>query len=89
MLNIVFLDRTGIPATHNIPRPSFPHNWVEYDRTSADETFERAKDADIIVTSKVLLGRELLAKLPKLKLIAITATGTNNVDLVAAKELGI
>ncbi|MDO9959947.1 2-hydroxyacid dehydrogenase [Glaesserella parasuis] len=89
MLNIVFLDRTGIPATHNIPRPSFPHNWIEYDRTSAEETYERAKDADIVITSKVLFGRELLAKLPKLKLIAITATGTNNIDLVAAKELGI
>lgn len=88
-LNIVFLDRTGIPATHEIPRPSFPHHWTEYDRTSAEETFERAKEADIIITSKVLLGRELLEKLPKLKLIAITATGTNNVDLVAAKELGI
>ncbi len=88
-LNIVFLDRTGIPATHDIPRPSFAHNWIEYAHTSADQTFERAKDADIIVTSKVLLGRELLARLPKLKLIAITATGTNNVDLVAAKELGI
>lgn len=89
MLNIVFLDRTGIPTTHNIPRPSFPHNWIEYDRTSAEETYERAKDADIVITSKVLFGRELLAKLPKLKLIAITATGTNNIDLVAAKELGI
>lgn len=89
MLNIVFLDRTGIPATHNIPRPSFPHNWIEYDRTSAEETYERVKDADIVITSKVLFGRELLAKLPKLKLIAITATGTNNIDLVAAKELGI
>ncbi|MCT8848132.1 2-hydroxyacid dehydrogenase [Glaesserella parasuis] len=89
MLNIVFLDRTGIPATHNIPRPPFPHNWIEYDRTSAEETYERAKDADIVITSKVLFGRELLARLPKLKLIAITATGTNNVDLVAAKELGI
>lgn len=89
MLNIVFLDRTGIPATHNIPRPSFPHNWIEYDRTSAEETYERAKDADIVITSKVLFGRELLAKLPKLKLIAITATGTNNIDLVVAKELGI
>ena len=89
MLNIVFLDRTSIPATHNIPRPSFPHNWIEYDRTSAEETYERAKDADIVVTNKVLFGRELLAKLPKLKLIAITATGTNNIDLVAAKELGI
>ncbi|AUI66244.1 MULTISPECIES: 2-hydroxyacid dehydrogenase [Glaesserella] len=89
MLNIVFLDRTGIPATHEIPRPTFPHNWIEYDRTSAEETYDRAKDADIIITSKVLFGRELLAKLPKLKLIAITATGTNNIDLVAAKELGI
>ncbi|OOH92438.1 glycerate dehydrogenase [Pasteurellaceae bacterium 15-036681] len=89
MLNIVFLDRTGIPATHEIPRPSFEHTWTEYDTTSAEQTFERAKDADIVVTSKVLFGRELMAKLPKLKLIAITATGTNNVDLVAAKELGI
>ncbi|MDH2997628.1 glycerate dehydrogenase [Pasteurellaceae bacterium LFhippo2] len=89
MLNIVFLDRTGIPATHEIPRPSFEHSWTEYDTTSAEQTFERAKDADIVVTSKVLFGRELMAKLPKLKLIAITATGTNNVDLVAAKELGI
>lgn len=89
MLNIVFLDRTGIPATHNIPHPTFPHTWIEYDRTSADETFERVKDADIVITSKVLFGRELMARLPKLKLIAITATGTNNVDLVAAKEFGI
>lgn len=89
MINIVFLDRTGIPASHNIPRPTFPHNWVEYDRTSADETFERTKDADIVVTSKVVFNRELMEKLPKLKLIAITATGTNNVDLIAAKELGI
>lgn len=89
MLTIVFLDRTGIPATHEIPRPNFAHQWIEYDRTSADQTYERAKDADIIITSKVLLTRELLAKLPKLKLIAITATGTNNVDMAAAQELGI
>ncbi|MDH2925217.1 glycerate dehydrogenase [Nicoletella semolina] len=89
MYNIVFLDRSGIPENHPIPRPNFPHSWVEYHSTSAQQTYERAKDADIIVTSKVLLGRELLEKLPKLKLIAITATGTNNVDLVAAKELGI
>lgn len=88
-MNIVFLDRTGIPATHSIPRPTFPHTWVEYDKTSADETFERVKNADIIITSKVILNRELLAKLPQLKLIAITATGTNNVDLNAAEEFGI
>ena len=89
MLNIVFLDRTGLPASHEIPRPSFPHNWLEYDRTSPEQTYERAKDANIIITSKVVFDREMLAKLPKLKLIAITATGTNNIDLAAAKERGI
>ena len=88
-MNIVFLDSTAIPKHIPIPRPSFPHNWVEYEYTSADQTIERAKDADIIITSKVILSREVLQQLPKLKLIAITATGTNNVDLDAAKELGV
>ena len=88
-MNIVFLDRTGIPASHDIPRPSFPHTWTEYDRTLPEETFERTKDADIVVTSKVVFDRDLLSRLPKLKLIAITATGTNNIDLDAAKDLGI
>jgi len=64
-------------------------NWVEYEYTSAEQTIERAKDADIIITSKVILSRDVLQQLPKLKLIAITATGTNNVDLDAAKELGV
>ena len=86
-MNIVFLDSTAIPKHIPIPRPSFPHNWVEYEYTSAEQTIERAKDADIIITSKVILSREVLQQLPKLKVIAITATGTNNVDLDAAKEL--
>ena len=88
-MNIVFLDRTSIPASHDIPRPSFPHTWTEYDRTLPEETFERSKDADIVVTNKVVFDRELLSRLPKLKFIAITATGTNNIDLDAAKDLGI
>ena len=88
-MNIVFLDRTSIPASHDIPRPSFPHTWTEYDRTLPEETFERTKEADIVVTNKVVFDRELLSRLPKLKLIAITATGTNNIDLDAAKDLCI
>ena len=88
-MNIVFLDRASIPASHDIPRPSFPHSWTEYDRTLPEETFERSKDADIVVTNKVVFDRELLSRLPKLKFIAITATGTNNIDLDAAKDLGI
>jgi Lactate dehydrogenase and related dehydrogenases len=88
-MNIVFLDSTGIPASHHIPSFSFPHQLTEYAHTPAEQVLERAKDADIIITSKVILNHEILSQLPKLKLIAVTATGTNNIDLMAAKALGI
>lgn len=88
-MNIVFLDSTGIPASHRIPSFSFPHQLTEYAHTAAEQILERAKDADIIITSKVILNHEILSQLPKLKLIAVIATGTNNIDLVAAKALGI
>ncbi|CDF99737.1 2-hydroxyacid dehydrogenase [Avibacterium paragallinarum] len=88
-MKIVFLDSTAIPKHIPIPRPNFEHQWVEYEYTSPEQTVERAKDADIVITSKVVFNREIMQQLPKLKLIALTATGTNNVDLIAAKELGI
>lgn len=88
-MNIVFLDSTAIPKHIPIPRPTFAHQWTEYEHTSAQQTVERAKEADIVITSKVVFSREVMQQLPKLKLIAITATGTNNVDLDAAKELGV
>lgn len=88
-MNIVFLDSTGIPASHRIPSFSFPHQLTEYAHTAAEQVLARAKDADIIITSKVILNHEILSQLPKLKLIAVTATGTNNIDLAAAKALGI
>ncbi|OBX07650.1 glycerate dehydrogenase [Gallibacterium salpingitidis] len=88
-MKIVFLDSTAIPKHIPIPRPTFAHQWTEYEHTSAAQVVERAKDANIVITSKVIFSKEVMQQLPKLKLIAITATGTNNVDLVAAKELGI
>ncbi|SUC09847.1 D-isomer specific 2-hydroxyacid dehydrogenase, catalytic domain protein [Pasteurella canis] len=89
MLKIVFLDSTAIPKHIPIPHPSFEHQWIEYEHTAGNEVIERMQDAEIAVTSKVVFNREVMQQLPQLKLIAITATGTNNVDLVAAKELGI
>ncbi|PWI33623.1 glycerate dehydrogenase [Vibrio albus] len=77
---IVFLDRITIPEHVNIPSPSFDHEWINYDLTSPDQVAERIKDADIIVTNKVPLNAETLAGHEKLKLIALTATGFNNVD---------
>jgi glycerate dehydrogenase len=60
-----------------------------FSTTSAEQIVSRCRDADVVITNKVLLSAASLKQLPKLKLICIAATGTNNVDLNAALELGI
>ena len=60
-----------------------------YDRTSPSETVQRAADADIVLTNKVVLNREKIAQLPRLKYIGVLATGYNVVDIEAAHERGI
>ncbi|MDY0122078.1 MAG: D-2-hydroxyacid dehydrogenase [Sulfurimonas sp.] len=57
-----------------------------YKTTSQEQTQERIKDANVIVTNKVVITKELMQNSPKLKLICVAATGMNNVDLEAAKE---
>ncbi len=59
-----------------------------YQTTQADKTYERIKDANIVITNKVVINADLLELTPKLKLICIAATGMNNVDLDAAKTMG-
>ena len=60
-----------------------------YDRTNPEETIERAAEADIVLTNKVVLGRKQIAQLPQLRYIGVLATGYNVVDTVAARERGI
>ena len=60
-----------------------------YDRTKPSETVERAADADIVLTNKVILGREEICQLPQLKYIGVLATGYNVVDTEAAHQHGI
>lgn len=86
---IVFLDRATIPAHIRLPHLPFDHQWVEYDLTAPDHVFERVQSADIVITNKVVLDEPLLRRLPDLKLIAVAATGYNNVDLQACRSLGI
>src|SRR3984885_2875853 len=57
--------------------------------SSETQIAERMSDADIVLLNKLELTRELLSGAPRLKLVALAATGTNNVDLVAARECGI
>ena len=60
-----------------------------YDRTSAGQVLERAKDAEVILTNKTVIDAASLRSLPKLKYVGVLATGYNVVDINVAKELGI
>ena len=60
-----------------------------YERTRPEETIDRAKDAEVVLTNKVLLRRQEIEQLPKLRYIGVLATGYNVVDLEAAREHGI
>jgi glycerate dehydrogenase len=86
---IVFLDKGSVPAHIPFKKVSHQHQWIEYDTTSPDEVVERCIDADIIITNKVVLSAELIAKLPALKHIAVIATGFNNVDTQYCKAHNI
>jgi glycerate dehydrogenase len=60
-----------------------------YKTTSAEETCERVKDAEVIVTNKVVINDAVMEAAPSLKLICVAATGTNNIDHEAAARHGI
>lgn len=62
---------------------------VIYDRTAPAELLERAKDADVLLTNKVVISAETMAQLPNLKYIGVLATGYNIVDIEAARKHGI
>ena len=64
-------------------------NWELFDSTSRDEIEERTKNAEVIVSNKVVLDEAVIKHAAKLKLICVAATGTNNVDLEFAKTKGI
>ena len=93
LINIVILDAAtlndaDLSALNNINEQA---NSVvkSYETTCKSQIQVHCKNADIIITNKICLGREDLINLPKLKLICIAATGTNNIDLVTAKSQGI
>ena len=70
------LDTSALEATLD--------HWDFYETTTPQETAARIKDADVVITNKVVLDRPLIENAPNLKLICVCATGTNNIDLDAA-----
>ncbi len=57
--------------------------------TKPDEVIKRAKDAEVLIVNKVVIGEKEMAALPSLRLICVAATGVNNIDLEAAQRRGI
>ncbi|MEM9481040.1 MAG: D-2-hydroxyacid dehydrogenase [Verrucomicrobiota bacterium] len=89
---LVFLDAATlfpVPAEdHFAPFRAFGSvTW--HPTTLPEDVISRIADATIVFTNKVVIGASEIAAAPQLKLIQITATGTNNIDLPAAKEAGI
>jgi len=89
-MRIVILDgHTANPGDNPWPQFEAPIELVCYPRTSHEVLLERAAAADILITNKTVLGKDMLEKLPRLKFIAVMATGYNVVDIAAARKLGV
>lgn len=89
MQKIVFLDRSTIGPSVTVSKPSFDHEWTEYDRTAPDQVIERLQGADIAVSNKVPIRRDAIEALPDLKMICIPATGYDAFDIDACRERGL
>lgn len=84
-MKIVFLDEYSV-CGRNLDAIRRFGDYVGYATTSPEQVIERSKDAEIVITNKVVLDAKTIAALPHLRLICVAATGMNNVDLNAAAE---
>ena len=89
MKNIVFLDKSTFPKNVNFPKFKFKNKFKGYDFTESSQLISRIRKAHIIITNKIKLSGKDLSKAPNLELIAITATGTNIIDLEYCKKNNI
>lgn len=88
-MKIVLLDAMTLGEDLDLKELQSFANLKVYKTTHYSEIEERCRDAEIILTNKVVLDKNILERLPRLALICITATGMNNVDLDYAKSAGI
>ncbi|MDO7929619.1 2-hydroxyacid dehydrogenase [Pseudomonas sp. KFB-139] len=87
----VFLDHTSLDLGDldlGALRESFGE-LVLHDSTAPDQVIDRLKGAHAAISNKIVLDADTFAACPDLKLVLVTATGTNNVDLVSAREHGV
>lgn len=89
MRKIVFLDEYSLSGC-DLSRIKALGDYTGYEKSfTTEQVVERCREADIIISNKVLVTRKAIEQLPNLKLICVAATGVNNIDLEAARERGI
>jgi lactate dehydrogenase-like 2-hydroxyacid dehydrogenase len=88
-MKIVILDRATLGFDIDISIFDTLGEVTSYNVTLPEQTISRVQDADIVITNKVVISKEIMDESKKLKLICISATGTNNVDLEYANKKNI
>lgn len=88
-MKIVFLDARTVRDVPNLNQLAALGDLTLHADTQQDEVTQRIAGAEVVITNKVKVTQEAMKATPTLKLICVAATGTNNVDLEAAKSLGI
>lgn len=86
-MKVVFLDRFAIRATLRPLR--FAHQWQEYPTTTPEQVLERLAGVSIAITNRVRFDADTIARLPDLKLIAVSATGYECIDVAACRRAGV
>ena len=88
MEEIVFLERDSLEA--KVRRPAFPHGWHEhYGIPGVEEVVRCLEAATVAIVNKAPLPASALERLPRLRMIAVAATGTDNIDIAACRAGGI
>lgn len=88
-MKIVFLDVKTIGEDINLSQYETLGEVVKYDFSSTEEVPERVKDADVIILNKVQINEQTIGTAKNLKLVCVTATGTNNLDKEYLEKRGI
>lgn len=88
-MNIVFLDKNTLGEGLSFSELKKQGNYKEYGLTSKDDVYKRIRDAEVIICNKVYIGKDEMDNSPNLKLICVSATGYNNIDIEEARKRGI
>ena len=85
-LKIIFLDRNTVGPFELKEIFSKYGEYTEFNLTNDDDIASYLKDYDVVILNRIRLGKKEFEKAPHLKLVLLTGTGFNHIDLVAAKE---